>query len=181
MRIIAGSAKGRKISTPEGMETRPTRDRVRESIFAILQFRIPDTVVLDAFAGSGAMGLEALSRGAKKSVFIDRSAGCARLIRENAERLGFSDRCTILNDSFDHAIKSLVSRGERFDYIFLDPPYGSNDLKNALELVFDNDVLAPEGVAIAEYPSDMKNPPAGHYDIYDIRRYGKTAVSFIRR
>ena len=123
MRVIAGSAKGRRLFAPKGTETRPTSDRVKESLFNILGERVIGGAVLDLYAGSGALGIEALSRGAARAVFVDAEKAAIETIRRNVEGAGFSDRATIRRASAKTALRDLTADGERFDLIFLDPPY----------------------------------------------------------
>lgn len=182
MRIIAGSAKGRRIAAPAGKDTRPTLDRVKESVFGVLQFRIAGKTVLDAFAGSGSMGLEALSRGAEECVFVDSQEECAKQIRENAQKLGFSDRSEIIRQDYEAAFNFFASNGRKFDIIFLDPPYRSGCLRKAVQMIFEKGLLAEGGVAIAEHETGLENSLNDTlYEVYDTRKYGGTSVSFIRR
>ena len=131
MRIIAGKARGRQIEAPEGRNTRPTLDRVRENLFNILQMRIRGASVLDLFAGSGALSLEAISRGAEKAVLCDNDRSANRIQHRNAEALGFSGQTEILLSDWKKAVRLLSDRGETFDLIFLDPPYRMTDRKAA--------------------------------------------------
>ena len=131
MRIIAGSCKGRPILAPKGMDTRPTLDRVKESLFGIIQFQIYGKTVLDLFAGSGNLGLEALSRGASFAAFNDMSRDAVKVIRANIEKLGFEQKSVVMNVDFAQAIRSLSAR--RFDIVFLDPPYRAGLMEKALK------------------------------------------------
>ena len=133
MRIIAGTARGRTIETLKGQETRPTTDRVKESLFSILQPRLSGAHVLDLFAGSGALGLEAISRGAAHAILADRSMESVRLIRRNADRLGLAQSCTVLHGDYVYVLKRLHAEGRRFNIVILDPPYKSGFLPKALE------------------------------------------------
>ena len=128
MRVITGSARGRILKELQGMETRPTTGKVKESIFSIIQFDIEGRRVLDLFAGTGQLGIEALSRGARQCVFIDQRADAVKLIRENVEVCGLTDRAVIRSGDAMAYLKS----GEKFDIIFLDPPYASGLLEKAL-------------------------------------------------
>ena len=132
MRIIAGKARGRQIEAPEGRNTRPTLDRVRENLFNILQMRIRGAAVLDLFAGSGALSLEAISRGAEKAVLCDNDRSANRTQHRNAEALGFSGQTEMLLSDWKKAVRLLSDRGETFDLIFLDPPYRMTDLSEVI-------------------------------------------------
>jgi 16S rRNA (guanine(966)-N(2))-methyltransferase RsmD len=123
MRIVAGRFKGRRLHAPKSRSVRPTTDRVREALFSILADRVEGARVLDLFAGTGAVGLEALSRGAASAVFVERDAGAVRLIRENVRTCGAEPEAEILAESAPRAVRKLAARGARFDLIFMDPPY----------------------------------------------------------
>ena len=123
MRIISGSARGRQIAAPPGLDTRPTLDRIRTKIFDTIQFIVPGKDVLDLFAGSGAMGLEALSRGAKAACFVDKSRVAADVVRKNISTLGFGSRCLVKECDYFAALEGFKSEKRQFDIIFMDPPY----------------------------------------------------------
>ena len=171
VRIIAGQARGRKLETLEGLETRPTLDRVKEAVFGSLQFDIPYADVLDLFSGSGNLGLEAASRGAKRVVLNDRSPACAEIIRRNADSLGLSGVCEI------HRLKS---RGERFDLVFLDPPYREGLSADAVGRLVENGLLKPGGRIVLEHASDLApQSDAGAYRVVKTKRFGKCGYSLI--
>ena len=150
MRIITGSARGIQLQTLEGMlVTRPTTDRVKEALFSMLQFDIEGRKVLDLFAGSGQLGLEALSRGAAKAVFIDSSREAVDIILKNAAKTRLKDRCSVSATDFKGYLASASGR-EKFDIIFLDPPYNSEYMAEALELIEKNGILALNGVVVCE-------------------------------
>lgn len=183
MRIIAGCAKGRPILAPKGISTRPTLDRVKESLFSILQFSIPGARVLDLYAGSGNLGLEALSRGASFAVFNDRSRECAQLIHKNVETLGFQAQSQILQlDALD-AIRRLQS-GKAFQLAFLDPPY-QEAAAPALQSLFEAELIADGGTAIVEHdwtsPPELPDSTFRLLHLSDRRRYRDTGISFYER
>ncbi len=149
LRIIAGTARGRRIETPEGRDTRPTLDRVRENLFNMLQGRIPDARVLDLFAGSGALALEALSRGASFAVLADRDREACRVEQRNIESLGFSGLTRVLHSPWERTVQTLAREGERFDLIFLDPPYAMTDLREMTEAL--KPLTAEDGLIIVEH------------------------------
>ena len=157
MRIITGTARGCRLKTPKGMETRPTADRIKESLFNILGDRIYDTQVLDMFAGTGALGLEALSRGAEHGVFIDKAT--AKLISENAEHTHLSDRAEVLRGDAFSVLQRLIAGGKQFDLIFCDPPYHLGLSQRALALVDSSSLLKPGGLMIVEHGKDENEYP----------------------
>ena len=146
MRVITGSARGRRLKELEGMETRPTTGKVKESIFSILQFDIEGRRVLDLFAGTGQLGIEALSRGARECVFIDQRKDAVNLIRENVKLCDLTDNAVVRQGDSMAYLKS----GEKFDIIFLDPPYGSKLLGEALEQITKFDICREHGIIVAE-------------------------------
>jgi 16S rRNA (guanine966-N2)-methyltransferase len=151
-RIIAGGAKGRRLKTPAGSKTRPTGARVRQTLFDILAPRLPGSRFLDAFAGSGAIGLEALSRGSVLVVFVDTSAPAVAAIRENARALAASGgEVLVFRQDARVALQALAAQGRRFDVIYLDPPYDSDLCEMALGAIGTSGLLAEGGVAVAEH------------------------------
>ena len=178
MRVIAGSAKGRKLKTLEGLDVRPTTDKVKEAIFSAIQFDLPGAVVLDLFAGSGQLGIEALSRGAAECVFIDRRPDAVRLIQENLALCGFTDRARVKSGDALAYLKS----GEKFDLIFLDPPYETELLETAIAHIARHDLLNVHGMMIAEHPVDKVLPAlSAPYRMGRTYRYGKIAVTIYHR
>ena len=152
MRIITGKARGIRLKTLEGLETRPTAERVKEAIFSMIQFDIEGRKVLDLFSGSGQMGLEALSRGASQAYLIDRSRDAIRVIEENASKTKLISDCKIIgSDSLDFIRRN---RGTRFDIVFLDPPYASDLYRSSLGALLDCDMLKPTSLIICESDTD---------------------------
>lgn len=149
MRIITGTARGIQLETIEGNATRPTADRVKEALFSMLQFDIEYRRVLDLFAGSGQLGLEALSRGAASAVFTDSSRECVDVILRNAAKTRLKDRCRVSVQDFKNYLKGNKGR-ERFHIIFLDPPYNTPCMKEALELISEYGILEDGGVIVCE-------------------------------
>ena len=155
MRVITGKARGVQLKTPDGMTTRPTSDRVKEALFSIIQFEIPAARVLDLFGGTGQLGIEALSRGAKSAVFVDAGEPACRLIRENLRRTKLeSDAKVVRSDYMDY----LKRCRETFDIIFLDPPYAEVFLENALKCITEIDILQTGGIIVAECPVGKELP-----------------------
>jgi len=179
MRVITGSARGRRLKELEGMETRPTTDRVKEGLFSIIQFDIEGRNVLDLFAGTGQLGIECLSRGAASAVFVDRRSDAVKLIRENLKATELTDRAKVVSgDSMEY----LKSQREKFDIIFLDPPYGADLLETAMDSIAKFDILAPHGIIVAEHPVEKRLPPLTEpYRLHRTYRYGKIALTIYRR
>ena len=179
MRVITGSARGRRLRELEGLETRPTTDRVKESMFNILQFDIEGSRVLDLFAGTGQLGIEALSRGAAAAVFVEQRRDAAALVRDNLRLTGLADRARVVNGE---ALSYLASAGERFDIIFLDPPYAAGLWKPVLEAVSRFDILSDHGIIICESPQDEALPEAvGSCRVHRTYRYGRIRLTTYHR
>ena len=178
MRVITGSARGRRLKELTGMETRPTTDKVKESLFSIIQFDIEGRRVLDLFAGTGQLGIEALSRGAASAVFIDRRADAVRLVKDNLELCGLSDRASVrCGDAM-----SYLRSGEKFDLIFLDPPYAAGLLGPALEEFARFDICREHGIIVAESALETALPAlAPPYTLYREYRYGKIKLTVYHR
>jgi 16S rRNA (guanine(966)-N(2))-methyltransferase RsmD len=151
-RIIAGEGKGRRLKAPRGLDTRPTAARVRQTLFDILAARLPGCRFLDAFAGSGAVGLEALSRGAALVVFVESAAGAVAALRANADALARAGgKVRVLRQDARAALAALADAGESFDVIYVDPPYASDLYEKALEQAGRNGLLGEDGVVVAEH------------------------------
>ena len=179
MRVITGTARGRRLKELEGMETRPTTDRVKEGLFSAIQFEIEGRKVLDLFAGTGQLGIECLSRGAASAVFVDRRADAVKLIRENLKLTELADRARVVAGDSMEFLKSLK---ERFDIVLLDPPYAAGLLEPAIAHLTAFDILNPHGIIVAEHPAERSlQPPAAPYRVRRTYRYGKIAVTVICR
>ena len=178
MRVITGTARGRVLKELEGLETRPTTGKVKESLFSIIQFDIEGRRVLDLFAGTGQLGIEALSRGAAECVFIDRRADAVRLVKDNLELCGLSDRASVrCGDAM-----SYLRSGEKFDLIFLDPPYAAGLLGPALEEIARFDICREHGIIVAESALETALPDlAPPYTLYREYRYGKIKLTVYHR
>ena len=179
MRVITGKARGVQLKTPDGMTTRPTADRVKEALFSIIQFEVPMARVLDLFGGTGQLGIEALSRGAKSAVFVDAGEPACRLIKENLRRTKMeSDAKVIRADYLDY----LKRCREKFDIIFLDPPYAEVFLENALKCITEIDILQTGGIIVTERPLEKELP--WEFDGYTRSKdykYGKTVLTIYRK
>lgn len=179
MRVITGSARGRRLLELEGMDTRPTTDRVKEGIFNIIQFDIEGRKILDLFAGTGQLGIEALSRGAASAVFVEQRRDAVNLIRDNLRLTGLSDRARVVNGD---ALSFPASAGERFGLIFLDPPYAANLWEASLDAISRFDILANHGIIVCESPLDRDMPPmAPPYFLHRTYRYGRIKITTYHR
>ena len=179
MRIIAGTARNRRIEAPEGKNTRPTLDRVRENLFNILQTRIRDSTVLDLFAGSGALSFEAISRGASRAVLCDIDRNANRTEKQNADTLGFTEQTEILCCDWKAAVRILQNRGEQFDLIFLDPPYRMVNLLNLSDQL--EPLIAPDGLVIVEHEAKQSPEFGMGFEKTDERKWGFCGMTFYRK
>ncbi|RZB34813.1 MAG: hypothetical protein SRB1_00581 [Desulfobacteraceae bacterium Eth-SRB1] len=180
MRVIGGNLKGKKLYSVHGKAVRPTADRLREAVFNILSFRVEGAVVLDLFAGTGAFGIESLSRGARSAVFIDINKKAVSVIEKNIKECALNDKAKIIKWDI---IKNLFCIGAilpAFDLVFMDPPYNMHALKPALINLHAAKSINDEAVIIVEHghlemiPDDIKG-----FELRDQRKYGKTLVSFL--
>lgn len=181
MRVIGGAAKGRRLKAPKGGAVRPTADRVKESLFNILPRDFSGARVLDVFAGSGNLSIEALSRGAEHAVLIDASERAGALIRENLRRLELEPRSEVWIAPAARALRSLARRNDSFDYIFLDPPYDQRLAPRSLALVGQCLLLRPGGILVVEHSArEQLDDAYGPLQLQDQRRYGDTRLSFYK-
>lgn len=182
MRIIAGLAKGRKIISPIGIDTtRPTLDRVKEAMFNIIQNRVYGAITLDAFSGTGSLGLEAASRGAKKSYLIDKSPETYSFLLKNVENLNFQEICQCINMDSYKALEELGRKKLIFDIIFIDPPYMKNMIPPAVEIIENTGLLDKEGIIVTKIDTreELYNG-TDNIILIDHRKYGHTTVCFYR-
>jgi 16S rRNA (guanine966-N2)-methyltransferase len=178
MRIIAGAFKGRRLAPVKG-RTRPTAAKVREAVFSILGPAVHGVRVLDLFAGTGALGIEALSRGAATAIFVEDHPEALKVLRRNLAALGLTDRTTVWPLPVATAVKKLAGRGERFGLAFLDPPYGGGDSAAALSVLASLNLLAPGARVVVEHSRRESLPEVcGALTRLEVRRYGDTQVAF---
>ena len=178
MRVITGTARGMKLQTLDGLATRPTTDKVKEAIFSILQFELEGRKVLDLFAGSGQLGIEALSRGARHAVFVEQSAAAARVIQANLKHTKLQENATVRTMSVSDFLKTCR---ERFDVILMDPPYQENQLESTLNRISEIDILSEGGIIVCERPDSLSLPAEiGRFTKAKDYRYGKTGVTVYR-
>ena len=179
MRIITGSARGIKLKTLDGEATRPTAERVKEAVFSKIQFDIEDRSVLDLFSGSGQLALEALSRGARNAVLIDNSPEAIKIINENATKTKLNDRCQIYSGNALDFIRR--SNGEKFDIIFLDPPYASKLYSPILNALHTSNMLKPSTILICESDYDfLDNDLLAKYEIVNKSQYGRIIINILK-
>ncbi len=177
MRVITGVARGKNLKTLEGNDVRPTSQKVKEAVFSAIQFDIEGRRVLDLFAGSGQLGIEALSRGARSAVFVDNSAASVKIIKQNIENVGFENLSKVYTS--DYASFTAMSR-DVFDIVFLDPPYMKGILVPALKSVLP--LMSDFGIIVCEYPPEVEVPESiGGFQIAKTYRYGKINVSIYRK
>jgi 16S rRNA (guanine966-N2)-methyltransferase len=181
VRIIAGAYKGRRLTTPRGPTTRPTADQVRIALLDTLTPWLPAARVLDLFAGAGGVGLEALSRGAAHATFVERDARAVQALRANVTTLGVESAARVIRDDVRRALGTLGRAGERFDVVFLDPPYDGDDVTATLDALGDAVLLADGALVIAQHLT--KRAPgasAGALRAFRTRRFGETTLTFFR-
>lgn len=179
MRVITGKARGVQLKTPDGLQTRPTADRVKEALFSIINFDIPGARVLDLFGGTGQLGIEALSRGAKSAVFVDGSDKACALIRENLRRTKLADDGRVVRSDY---LDYLDRCRETYEIIFLDPPYAEVFLENALKCITEIDILQSGGIIVTERPLGKELP--WDFEGYTRSRdykYGNTLLTIYRK
>lgn len=182
MRVIGGKAKGRRLAVPKGRTVRPTADRIKEALFNILPRDFSGMRILEIFAGTGSLSIEALSRGAESALLVEASERSARVIRENLQRLGFQKRGQVWTMSVARALRSVAKQGESFDLIFLDPPYDKTLVGSSLELIARCVRLNPGAIVVAEHSvREAVQPSYGSLSLNDQRRYGDTLLSFFKR
>jgi len=180
MRIIGGELKGKKLTPFRGDLTRPTADRVRESIFNICASKISNANVLDLFAGTGALGLEALSRGAASAVFIDFAPNAVKTISKNIESCRMADRAKVIKWDILKNLNCFYGKHSIYDLIFMDPPYNENAIGPVLKNLMNLDVLQNDATIIIEHAVSKSIPEnIDGYNLTDQRKYGKTLVSFL--
>ncbi|NWG01815.1 MAG: 16S rRNA (guanine(966)-N(2))-methyltransferase RsmD [Syntrophaceae bacterium] len=180
MRIITGRSKGRRLSRPKGHGVRPTSDRVKESIFNILGEEVEGKIVLDLFAGTGNLGIEALSRGASKAIFVEKGRQALRFIQRNLNQLGLEDGSEIIPKDVNRAIGMLKQRGESFDLILMDPPYGKGWVKKTLTKLNSHPIYGKDSLLVIEHdrreylPQDLEG-----WALIRQKKIGDTLISFL--
>ena len=180
MRIISGKARGTKLYTLEGMNTRPTLDRVKESIFNIIQSEIDGAKILDLFAGSGAIGLECLSRGAEKAVLCDKSKEAIEIIKKNIEKTHMEEKTQVFNTDFETCLENV--KNQQFDIVYLDPPYATDYILKSLKKIIELGIVKKESIIIMETDDEqriLKEIENIEIKIVDKRKYGRATIIFL--
>ncbi len=183
MRIITGRARGIKLETLDGSATRPTAERVKEALFSTLQFDIEGREVLDLFAGSGQLSLEAVSRGAAHAVMIDKSRDAVKIIKQNMAKTKLAEACEVYNcDAREYILKN---RGKKFDIVFIDPPYAADMYRSSLSLLLDNDMLKDSSIMVCESEDmDILGDDAAlckRLECVKQARYGRVCINIFRK
>ena len=177
MRVTGGTGRGKRLRVPAGDRVRPTSDKVKQALFNILGEQVADAVFLDLYAGTGGIGIEALSRGAARAVCIDDARKSLQVIRQNIEQSGFGGRAQVIAARAEAYIRKAA---ERYDIVFLDPPY-TQEIRPLLELISDSDLLEPDAVVVAEHFRKQPTPErAGRLSLYREARYGDTVLAFYK-
>ena len=179
MRVITGKARGVNLKTPEGLQTRPTTDRVKEAMFSIIHFDIPGAKVLDLFGGTGQLGIEALSRGADRAVFVDVGEKACALIRENLRRTKLDGQASVIRADY---LEYLSRCREKFDIVLLDPPYAEVFLENAIKKLTEIDILQSGAIIVTERPLDKELPwEFSGFSRSKDYKYGRTLITLYRK
>ncbi|MBD5139685.1 MAG: 16S rRNA (guanine(966)-N(2))-methyltransferase RsmD [Ruminococcus sp.] len=177
MRVITGSARGRRLSAPAGLDVRPTADKVKEAVFSVVQFDLAGSAVLDLFAGSGQLGIEALSRGAKSCVFVDSSRVSVETAKENIAAAGFKNESTVMNSDAEQYLRMCR---QAFDIAFIDPPYKKGLIEKVMPLLCGH--MSDRGIAVCEHEKGLELPESfGELVKSKTYRYGKTEVTLYRQ
>lgn len=179
MRVISGQKKGYRLKAPKSSNTRPTEDRIKESLFNILRNIHNENIVLDLFAGSGGIGIEFLSRGAKKAYFVDKSFVSIQCIKENLNHTEFVDKSEVIKSDVNKSIIVFSQKNIKFDYIFADPPYGQGLAFKTIENIYNNNIIKEEGIIIIEHEKELiLEDRVGFLRKIDCRKYGSKSLSF---
>lgn len=179
MRVIAGIHKGRRLESLEGRDIRPTADRVKESLFNILGHDVIDCSFLDLFGGTGGIGIEALSRGASRIVFVDESIRSIKVLRGNLELLNIKDEVEVYHTDYTTAIKKLHIHDRKFNIIYIDPPYSTGIAQKAMTEISASDILDKDGYIVVEHDArDVMPEQVGRLALFRSKLYGNTRLSF---
>lgn len=181
MRVISGKVRGLKLNAPKNDDVRPTTDRVKESLFNMINSYMMDSDILDLFAGTGSLGIECLSRGANKCVFVDKSKESINIVKSNIKKARVENESIVLNLDFKSAISSLALKKEKFDVIFMDPPYYKNMFNDALLAVDEKELLKEDGIIVVEHDTVDKFPDnMGRLYKSREKKYGNTTITFYK-
>ena len=181
MRVISGKLKGRKINGYDIEGTRPTMDRVKESIFGSIQSYLEDSVVLDLFSGSGNLGIEAISNGCKKCYFVDNNKKCIKIIQDNIKQFGIVDNSVVIHNDYRNVLDYFRDNYIKFDIVFVDPPYQYRLMNEILAIVKKYDILSDNGIIVLEYSYDELSNNIDGYQLLKYKRYGDKFVSIYQK
>lgn len=184
MRVISGTARGTKLNSIENISTRPTLDRVKESLFNILQSKIRDSIILDLFSGSGAIAIEFLSRGADTAYLCEKNPNAVKMIYSNLEKTKLTQQAVLMNKDYKKMLEELKNKNIQFDFVYLDPPYQSNLAVDSVERVLTLNLLKDEGNIIIETDDEKREIlelEKLDIDIVDIRKYGRVSLIFLAK
>ena len=181
MRIIGGDARGRTLVAPAGEKTRPTQDYVRESLFNIIRWDVEDARVLDLFAGTGALSLEAVSRGARSAVLVDTDRAACAAIRKNMETSRLGEKCRLIARDYRAAMDALAAEGAQFDRVFMDPPYKMENTGEMCAALYDKGLLSGAFLLVVEHRKGRAPMLDARFEAFDLRHYGDTEITFVRR
>lgn len=182
MRVISGTARGTNLETLEGNNTRPTLDRVKEALFNIIQCDIVDANVLDLFSGSGALGIESLSRGAKTCIMCDKSYEAIQIINKNVKKTHLEGKAKVIKNDYKKTLELL--QGQKFDVIFIDPPYALDIAVSSIKYIIEFNLLADNGIIVLETDNEkreLENLNKLNVNVYDLRKYGRVSLIFLNR
>lgn len=182
MRVVAGERKGLRLKAANGNTTRPTTDKVKESLFNIIGPFFDGGVVLDLFAGSGGLGIETLSRGADKGVFIEKDRKAYAVLKENIEKCHYEEQVEVFCNDAVRAVKALLKRDIVFDYVFVDPPYAKMEYYDLVQALVDNGKIADDAILVCEHAKEVKLPATyGHFTLQRQELYGSSYISIYRK
>ena len=181
MRVISGKLKGRKINGYDIEGTRPTMDRVKESVFGSIQNYIEDSVVLDLFSGSGNLGIEAISNGASKCYFVDNNKRCINIIKDNIKQFDIEDYSIVIQNDYRKVLEYFKDNSIKFDIIFIDPPYKYEVINELIDIITRYNILNDNGIMVLEYSLDKINGNIDGYKLLKYKRYGDKYVSIIKK
>lgn len=184
MRVISGTARGTKLSSIDKLSTRPTLDRVKESLFNIIQSKIKDSIILDLFSGSGAIAIEFLSRGAKKAYLCEKNLSAVKMIYSNIEKTKLTSKAVVFNKDYKIVLEELKGKNMQFDFVYLDPPYQADISVDSVKRVLSLNLLKEEGSIIIETDDEKRELlelEKLNIDIIDIRKYGRVSLIFLAK
>lgn len=181
MKVISGFLKGRNIKGYDILGTRPTMDRVKESIFSTIQCEIKDSIVLDLFCGSGSLGIESISNYCKECYFVDNNIKIINIVKENINNFNILDKSIILNYDYKKSIKYFSEKNIKFDIIFADPPYDYHVIEKILKLVNEYDILNDDGIIVVEFEKELLNDSYGNLKLIKNKKYGWKQVYIYKK